>query len=51
VESEYAFRTDGPRNKVMRVLIGMTTRIISLLTFGIFSDRHADLLYVLRRVA
>ena len=49
VEEEYAFRTDGPRNKILGVLIGATTRILSLLSFGIFSDRHADLLYVLRR--
>ena len=49
VESEYAFATDGPRNKIMRVLIGAATRIVSLLTIGKFSDRHADLLYVLRR--
>lgn len=51
VDGEYAFRTDGPRNKVLRVLIGATTKTISLLTFGALSDRHADLLYVLRRVA
>ena len=49
VESEFAFATDGPRNKIMRALIGTTTKIVSLLTLGKFSDRHADLLYVLRR--
>ena len=49
VEAEYAFATDGPGRKIMRVLIGATTRIASLVTFGTFSDRHADLLYVLRR--
>lgn len=51
VESEWAFRTDGPTNKVLRVLIGATTKVVSLLTLGTFSDRHADLLYVLRRAA
>ena len=48
IESEYAFATDGPRNKILHVLIGATTRFVSLLTFGKLSYRHADLLYVLR---
>lgn len=49
VEAEYAFATDGPRNKVMRAAIGTLTRVVSALSFGRNSDRHADLLYVLRR--
>lgn len=49
VEAEYAFATDGPRNKIMRALIGFTTRAVSIFSFGTYSDRHADLLYVLRR--
>ena len=48
IQAEYAFATDGPDKKAMRVLIGTITRTISLLTFGMASDRHADLLYVLR---
>jgi hypothetical protein len=51
VESEYAFRTDGPNGKLMRALIGAITKLSSLLTLGTLSDRHADLLYVLRRRA
>jgi SAM-dependent methyltransferase len=51
VESEYAFRTDGPKGKLMRALIGSITKLSSLLTLGTLSDRHADLLYVLRRRA
>lgn len=49
VEGEYAFQTDGPRNKVLNVLMSATTTTLSLLTLGIFSGRHADLLYVLRK--
>lgn len=51
VEAEYAFATDGPRNPAMRKLVAAATRIVNLLTLGIFSDKHADLLYVLRRPA
>jgi SAM-dependent methyltransferase len=49
MEAEYAFATDGPSRRALRALIGTTTRIVSLATFNMFSDRHADLLYVLRR--
>ncbi len=49
VEAEYAFATDGPKKKPMRVVIGIATKLINVLSFGKFSDRHADLLYVLRR--
>jgi SAM-dependent methyltransferase len=51
VEHEYAFRTDGPPGKLMRVLQATVTKVASLLTLGTFSDKHADLLYVLRRTA
>lgn len=51
VEFEYAFRTDGPPGKAMRMLQGAVTKIASLVTLGAFSDKHADLLYVLRRAA
>jgi SAM-dependent methyltransferase len=51
VEAEYGFATDGPRNKAMRAFIGTVTRIVSALSLGKYSDRHADLLYVLRRPA
>ena len=51
VEAEYAFATDGPRKPVIRMLIGMITKVVSILSLGMFSDRHADLLYVLRRQA
>ena len=51
METEYAFATDGPRNRMLRLLIGATTRFLTLLTLGKFSDKHADLLYVLRRQA
>lgn len=51
VEGEYAFQTDGPRNKVLRVLMTATTVAVGLLSMGAFSSRHADLLYVLRKAA
>lgn len=51
LESEYAFRTDGPPGKVRRVLMDMVTWVSSALTLGTLSARHADLLYVLRRPA
>jgi SAM-dependent methyltransferase len=51
VEGEYAFQTDGPRNKVMRVIMTATTVAVGLLSLGVFSSRHADLLYVLRKAA
>lgn len=49
VEAEYAFATDGPRNRIMRAFIAAATKAVNLLTLTRFSDRHADLLYVLRR--
>jgi SAM-dependent methyltransferase len=49
VEEEFAFATDGPRTRAKRLLIGSLTRVIHLVSLGVFSDRHADLLYVLRR--
>lgn len=51
VEAEYAFATDGPKRRAMRSLIALVTRAVGILTLGIFSDQHADLLYVLRREA
>jgi SAM-dependent methyltransferase len=51
VEAEYAFETWGPRKRAMRVFAGTMTRLVSGLTLGKYSDRHADLLYVLRRRA
>jgi SAM-dependent methyltransferase len=49
VESEYGFATDGPRNKVKRALVAFATALVSSLSIGKFSGRHADLLYVLRQ--
>jgi len=49
MEAELAFATEGPRSGVMRTLIGTLTKAISILSLGVYSDRHADLLYVLRR--
>lgn len=49
VEAEYGFVTDGPRNKLKRALIGTITWLLGALSLGKYSDRHADLLYVLRR--
>jgi SAM-dependent methyltransferase len=49
VDAEYAFATDGPRDKSMRTLVGVMTKLIGFCSLGTFSDRHADLLYVLRR--
>lgn len=51
VESEYAFRTDGPSNPLKRAFVASITRLTSWLTLGTFSDKHADLLYVLRKTA
>lgn len=51
LESEYAFRTDGPPGKVRRVLMDLVTKLSSVLTLGTLSAKHADLLYVLRRPA
>lgn len=49
VDAEYAFATDGPRRKGMRSLMAVITTAIGAFSFGAFSHRHADLLYVLRR--
>jgi SAM-dependent methyltransferase len=49
VEEEVAFATDGPRGRSKRLLIAFLTKMISVASLGAFSDRHADLLYVLRR--
>jgi hypothetical protein len=35
----------------MRAFNGTVTRLVGGLSFGKYSDRHADLLYVLRRRA
>jgi SAM-dependent methyltransferase len=51
VEAEFAFATDGPKNPMMRKLVATATKIVNVLTLGLFSDKHADLLYVLRRPA
>ena len=51
VESEYGFATDGPRNRAKRALVEFATKAVSILSLGRFSDRHADLLYVLRRTS
>jgi SAM-dependent methyltransferase len=51
VEAEYAFASWGPRSKAMRAFNGTVTRLVGVLSFGNYSDRHADLLYVLRRRA
>ena len=49
VESEYGFATDGPRDRSKRALIGLASKAVAFLSFGKFSARHADLLYVLRQ--
>jgi SAM-dependent methyltransferase len=49
VEAGYGFRTSGPGNNIVRNLIAATTKVISILSFGTLSDRHTDLLYVLRK--
>lgn len=51
IEHEYAFRTDGPPGRLMKVLQAVVTKVSSLLTLGQFTDKHADLLYVLRKTA
>ena len=49
VAAEYGFATDGPRDKLMRGLASTMTKLVGILSGGKFSERHADLLYVLRR--
>jgi SAM-dependent methyltransferase len=49
VEAEYGYQPYGPTGTAMRKLVGFTTKVINLLSLGTASDRHADLLYILRR--
>jgi SAM-dependent methyltransferase len=51
IDAEYGFLSLGSRTKLLRSMVGGFTRVVSLLTFGVFSHRHSDLLYVLRRTA
>jgi SAM-dependent methyltransferase len=49
LEAEYAYATYGPTKPAVRKLIGMATKLVSVLSLGTVSGQHADLLYVLRR--
>lgn len=51
VEREYAFRTDGPSNKLKRLAVDIATTTVHLLSFGFLLNDHADLLMVLRKPA
>ena len=49
VDANTPSRPTARVTEAKRAFVGAITRFIGVLSFGTFSDRHADLLYVLRR--